>query len=152
MAASKWQVYNKAKTYLMDGTIDLDAATLRMVLAKGSSNASTYTLTAFTELTNVKTTNVGTGAGANHVRTLTASVVSVNASTKKFVFASTNCVFTASGGDMTSVKYAVIYVSGGKVICWSKLTTSTTVTSTNTLTVKADGTNGVFTLSGGTTA
>ena len=39
------------------------------------------------------------------------------------------------------------YVSGGKAICWSKLSTAAfTVTSWNTLTIGANSTGGAFTI------
>ncbi|MCC6359567.1 MAG: hypothetical protein IT450_12555, partial [Phycisphaerales bacterium] len=56
-------------------------------------------------------------------------------------------VFTASGANITSIMYAVIYVSGGKALCWSKLSTAAfSVTSGNTLTIGANSTGGAFTI------
>ena len=76
-------------------------------------------------------------------------VVGANASTYKFTFA--NVVFSTSGGDVTSIMYALIYVSNGAAICWSKLSTAVfTVTNGNTLTIAANATGGAFTISGGT--
>lgn len=144
MSAAAWKVYNLAKKYLNNGTIDLDAATLRMKLCKSTSNASTFTLSTFA--------SVGTpvsGGGYTGIKSLTASVIQgVSAKVYKFTYG--NVVFTASGADVTSIMYAVIGVSGGKAICWSKLSTAAfSVTSTNTLTVGADATGGAFTISGG---
>lgn len=145
MPASAFKVYNEAKQKMLNGGIDLDAATLRMGLFKSTSNASTFTLSAFSELTNAVN-----AAGYTGVKTLTASmIVGANASTYKFTFA--NVVYTASGADITSIMFAVIYVSGGAVITWSKLSTAAfTVTSGNTLTIAANATGGAFTISGGT--
>lgn len=145
MPASAFKVYNEAKQKMLNGGIDLDAATLRMGLFKSTSNASTFTLSAFSELTNPVN-----AAGYTGVKTLTASMIAgANASTYKFTFA--NVVYTASGADVTSIMYAVIYVSGGAVITWSKLSTAAfTVTSGNTLTIAANATGGAFTISGGT--
>lgn len=146
MAASAWRVYNEAKQKMLNGGIDLDAATLRMRLYKSTSNASTFTLSTAASITNQVTTNVKGGG----TKSLTASmVVGANASTYKFTFA--NVVFSTSGGDITSIMYAVIYVSGGAVITWSKLSTAAfSVTSGNTLTIAANATGGAFTISGGT--
>lgn len=146
MAAAAWKVYNEAKQYMLNGTIDLDAASLRMALYKSTSNASTFTLSTGASVSNGVTTNLS-GSG---IRSLTASMIAgANASTYKFTFA--NVIFTASGGDVTSIMYAVIYVSGGKAICWSKLSSAVfTVTSGNTLTIGANSTGGAFTISGGT--
>lgn len=145
MAAAAWKVYNESKQYMLNGTVDLDAATLRMGLFKSTSNASTFTLS-----TGASISNAVNAAGYTGVKSLTASVIAgANASTYKFTFA--NVVFTASGADVTSIMYAVIYVSGGKAICWSKLSTAVfTVSSGNTLTIGANATGGAFTISGGT--
>jgi len=145
MAAAAWKVYNEAKQYMLIGTIDLDAATLRMALHKSTSNASTFTLSTWASVTVPVA-----GGGYTGVKTLTASVTTgANASTYKFTFA--NVTYTASGADITSVMYAVIYISGGKAICWSKLSTAAfTVTNGNTLTIAANATGGAFTISGGT--
>lgn len=145
MAAAAWKVYNEAKQYMLNGTVDLDAATLRMALYKSTSNASTFTLS-----TGASVTNVVNAAGYTGTKTLTASMIAgANASTYKFTFGTV--IFTASGADVTSVMYAVIFVSNGKAICWSKLSTAAfTVTSGNTLSVAANATGGAFTISGGT--
>ena len=44
MAASAWQLYNYAKRYIGNGTITLGAGVVKMVLARTSSNASTFTI------------------------------------------------------------------------------------------------------------
>jgi hypothetical protein len=146
MAAAAWKVYNESKQKFLNGGIDLDTAAVRMALYKSTSNASTFTLSAASEVTNVVN-----AAGYPGAKTLTCSVVAgANASTFKFTFASV--VFTATTGDMTSITYALIYVSGGAAICWSKLSTGAfSVTSGNTLTISANATGGAFTISGGTT-
>lgn len=145
MAAAAWKVYNESKQKFLNGGVDLDTAPMRMALYKSTSNASTFTLSAASELTNVVN-----AAGYTGAKTLTASVIAgANASTYKFTFA--NVVFTASSNDVSSIMYAVIYVSGGAAICWSKLSTAAfTVTSGNTLTISANATGGAFTISGGT--
>ena len=146
MAAAAWKVFNESKQKLLNGGLDLDTAAVRMALYKSTSNVSTFTLSAASEVTNGVTTNLS-GSG---VRTLTCSVIAgANVSTFKFTFA--NTVFTASGGDVTSIMYALIYVSGGAAICWSKLSTAIfTCSSGNTLTIAANATGGAFTISGGT--
>ena len=53
-------------------------------------------------------------------------------------------VFTASGSSLINVKFAVVGVSGGKALCYSKLSTSQfTVTSPNMLTIVFSD-NGLF--------
>jgi hypothetical protein len=144
MAASAWRVYNESKKYLMNGTIDLDAVTLRMALHKSTSNASTYTLSTYASVDTVVD-----AAGYNGPKSLTASVTD---SSSAGIFDVADVIFTASGASITSALYAVIYVSGGHPICWSKLTTTGTisVTTGNTLTVTINA-SGVFRIGGGTT-
>ncbi len=144
MAAAAFKVYNETKRDLINGNIDLELI-MRMALYKSTSNASTFTLSAASELTNVVN-----AAGYTGTKTLTASVIAgANASTSKFPFA--NVIFTASGADITSLMYAVIFESGGSLVCWSKLSTAVfSITSGNTLTIAANSTGGAFTISGGT--
>jgi hypothetical protein len=143
-------VFNEAKLKIMNGALDLDTpAAIRMRLYKSSSNLSTnlYTMSTIASVTNQVTTNVKGGG----TKSLTTSVVvGANASTYKFTFA--NVIWSTSGGDITSVMNALIYLSGGQLIAWSKLSTSIfSVTSGNTLTIAANATGGAFTISGGTT-
>lgn len=144
MAAAAFKVYNETKRDLINGNIDLELI-MRMALYKSTSNTSTFTLSAASELTNVVN-----AAGYTGTKTLTASVVvGANASTYKFTFA--NVIFTASGADITSIMYAVIFESGGSLVCWSKLSTAVfSITNGNTLTIAANATGGAFTISGGT--
>ena len=147
MAASAWRVYNKAKKFLMTGAIDLDTSAMRMKIMKGTKAAavSDYTRSTFASLTHM-TSNITTP-----LRTLTNVAVTAGASAKEIKFDFDDEVFTASGGNLSSVQYAVIGVSGGAALAWSKLSTAAfDVTSSNTLTI-AIHESGAFTLTGGTT-
>ena len=140
MAAGAWTVYNEAKKYLTNGTIDLDTNVLTCKLFKGSSNASTFTLSTLASVT------VAVSGGYTGNKTLGTVVVTQGASAKQIKFDAADFIFTASGADLAAVKYAVIAVSGGKAICWSKLSTTVfTVTSGNTLTVTLNA-SGIFTI------
>lgn len=130
MAAGSYTVYNEAKKYLNNGGIDLDTNVLYDSLFKSTSNASTYTLSNISEVTNAVA-----GGGYTGVKTLTGVVVTAGASAKQIKFDANDSIFTASSGAVGSVMYSVIYASGGKLICWAKLSTAAfTVTSGNTLT------------------
>ena len=112
------------------GLIDLDTNVLYDGLYRSTSNASTYTLSNTSELTNPVT-----GGGYTGAKTLTSVVVTAGASAKQIKFDAADSVFTASGGNIGSIMYSVIYASGGKLIAWAKLSTSAfTVTTGNTLT------------------
>jgi hypothetical protein len=148
MAASAWRVYNEAKKYMLTGDIDLNTSALRMKLLKGTKAAavSDYTRSTFASLT-----HIATNLGLSVLRTLTNVAVTAGASAKEIKFDFDDEVWTASGGDVTSIQYAVIGVSGGKALAWCKLSTAAiTVTSGNTLTITIHA-SGAFTLTGGTT-
>jgi len=138
MAASAWSIYNEAKKYMMDGTLDLDTNTLRIKLCGSASNAATLTLSTFA--------SIGTeasGGGYGHKSLTGVSVTSI-LSAKSYSLDCTAVIFSAVGTNITGVKFAVIGVSGGKVIAYSKLSSSQfTVTAGNTLTITPH-TNGIF--------
>lgn len=147
MAASAWRMYNESKKYLWTGDLDLNGGGLRMKLLAGTKSAavSNYTRSTFASLTHI-VTNVGTP-----VPTPANIYVSAGASAKELRFTFDAVVFTASGGNVTSIQYAVLGISGGKALGWCKLSTAVfTLSSGNTLTITPNA-SGVFTLTGGVT-
>lgn len=141
MAASAYTLYNEAKKYLHNGTIDLDTHVIVEKLFKSTSNASTFTLSTLASISNA----VDAG-GYNGQRALTSVVVTQGASAKQIKLDAADTVTTASGANITSIMYSVIAVSGGKCICWSKLSTAVfSVTSGNTLTNQFNSA-GIFTI------
>lgn len=143
MAASAWQIYNKSKRAIGAGQIVLGTTALKMKLTTSASNASTFTLSTFASVTGEISARGGYVAGG---RALGGLVWTVGASAKSYKFDSTDLVFTASGSALNNVKFAVIGVSAGRVLCWSKLSTAQfTVTTGNTLTVQMAAL-GIFTL------
>jgi hypothetical protein len=151
MAASAWQLYNEAKKYIGNGTITLGAGVFKMVLATSASNASTFTLSAYSELTNeISATGGYVTGGKNLVPATGQWTVGASAKQYKFTYSTVGLTFTASGASLTNVKYAVIRNStgagAGRLLCWCQLSSSQfTVTSPNTLTILPAAT-GVFTL------
>lgn len=147
MAASAWRVYNEAKKYLLTGDIDLNSTIIRVKILAGTKSAavSNYTRSTFASLTHI-TTNLGAA-----IKSLPGLIVTAGASAKEIKFDSTAFIFSASGGAVTSIQYAVIGVSGGKCLAWCKLTTSVfSLSDGNTLTITPHS-SGIFTLTGGTT-
>jgi hypothetical protein len=148
MSASAWRFYNEGKKYLLKADIDLDSALLRVKLVKGTAaaNVSNYTRSTFASITgapsNIKTPHPQSVSGA--------VVTALNGSaTQKFDI--NDPVFQASGGDATSVQYAVIGLSGSKALCWTKLSTAAfSITNGNTFKIVVNP-SGVFKLLGGTT-
>ena len=152
MAASKWQIYKLAKSRMITGLIDLDSGSVRMKLLAGTKAAavSNYARGLAGSLTHL-TTNLSAA-------TLTVSgyaITSLNAS--QFMFDSTAVIFKATGGNVTSIQYAVIYTSGASAgasfaIGWCKLSSAAfQLSDGNTLTVTPNA-SGYFTLGGGVTA
>lgn len=151
MAATAWQLYNEAKQFIGNGTITLGAGVFKMVLARSASNASTFTLSAYSELTNEISATGGYVVGGRNLVPATGQwTVGASAKQYKFTYSTIGLTFTASGASLTNVKFAVIRNStgagAGRLLCFCRLSSSQfTVTSPNTLTILPAAT-GVFTL------
>jgi len=151
MAASAWQLYNEAKKYIGNGSITLGAGVFKMVLAQSASNASTFTLSAYSEITNEVAAAGGYVTGGRDLVPATAQwTVGASAKQMKFTMSSIGLAFTASGASLVNIKYAILRNStgatAGRLLCWCQLSSSQfTVASPNTLTVLPAAT-GIFTL------
>jgi hypothetical protein len=147
MAASAWQLYNDGKRYIGNGTIELGVNNFKMALFRSASNASTFTLSTFASLTNEISATGGYVSGGKALVPATGQwTTGASAKQMKFTYSTIGLTFTASGASLTNVKYAVIYNSAGKLLCFCQLSSAQfTVTSPNTLTVLPAAT-GVFTL------
>lgn len=143
MAATAWLLYNEAKKYIGNGTIVLGTSAFKLKLTTSASNASTFTLSTFASVNNEISARGGYVANG---RALASMVWTVGASAKQYKFDCDDVVITASGSALNNVKFAVIGLSGGKALCWSRLSTSQfTISSPNTLTIQMAAT-GVFTM------
>ena len=151
MAASAWQLYNEAKYYIGNGTIRLGTGVFKMVLLKSASNASTFTLSTYAQLSAEVATAAGYVAGGRALVPATGQwVQGASAKQQKFTMSAIGIAFTASGANIANIKFAVIRNStgttAGRLLCWCKLSTSQfTVATPNTLTVLPAAT-GIFTL------
>jgi hypothetical protein len=147
MAASAWQLYNDGKRYIGNGTIELGVGNFKMALFRSASNASTFTLSTFASLTNEISATGGYVTGGKALVPGTGQwTVGASAKQMKFTYSTVGLTFTASGASLNNIRYAVIYQSGGKLLCFCQLSsTQFTVSSPNTLTVLPAAT-GVFTL------
>lgn len=143
MAATAWTLYNRAKYFIGNGTLQLGTTTFKLKLCTSASNAETLTVSTFAGVT--QEISIRGGYVANG-KALTTMVWNTGASAKQYKFDADDVVFTASGSSLINVKYAVIGVSNGKVLCYSKLSTSAfTITSPNTLTIQMNSA-GIFTM------
>jgi hypothetical protein len=144
MAATAFKLYNEAKKYIGSADLDLDLATFKMKLCTSASNAETLTLSTFASVTGEVTPAGGYVANG---KALTGVTWAQGASAQQYRFDADNIVYTASGAEISNIKYAVIGISGGKVLCWSKLTaTQFNLAAGNTLTVAYANPDGIFTL------
>jgi hypothetical protein len=150
MAAAAWQIYDKFKLHMAGGLVDLDADIWRVSLYKDTTNATLDTLCVRSEVTcEVPELNGYSSSG----KTLSATTWTQPApGTSRFD--STAVFWSASGGSITSIEYAVIWRSGSAVACEflmgrSQLSTSEfPLTTGNRLTITPSA-NGIFELSGG---
>jgi len=146
MAASPWAFYNIAKKRIGNGDILLDAGIWKVVLSGSASNASLATLSKTSQITDELAVQGGYVAGG---RTLSTVAWTIAGGSVKFD--ACDLIFTASGANLSDIKYAVIHTSVGAVtsgylLCWSKLSTAQfTVTTGNTLTIQMAAA-GIFTL------
>ena len=151
MAATAWQLYNKAKQSIGNGTITLGAGVFKMLLARTSSNASTFTLSTYASITNEISATGGYVTGGKNLIPATAYWTSGTSSkSMKFTMSTVGLAFTASGASLTNIRYAILRNStgagAGKLLCFCQLSSAQfTVTSPNTLTVLPAAT-GIFTL------
>ena len=147
MAAGNWLAYNEAKKYLVTGDLDLNGGALRMKLVSAAKAAavSNFTRSTFASLTHI-TTNLKTP-----VKTPGAIAVTAGTSAKQTKFTTSEVIFSASGGTVTSIQYAVLGISGGKALGWCKLSTASfSLAAGNNLSVTPNA-SGIFTLTGGVT-
>jgi hypothetical protein len=147
-AAGAWTFYNEAKKYLMQGDIDLNSSTFRMGLYTSASNAATATLSRHDQVTNECSEANGYSSSG---KALAAVTWTAGASASEMRFDATANIWTALGGNIANVKFAVLFIEGAsagarKLVAYSQLSTSQfTITTGNTLTVTPSA-NGLFEL------
>jgi len=143
MAATAWSIYNLAKKYLGNGTIQLGVNVFKVQLHQSASNASTFTLSTAASVTSEVANGNGYVTGG---KSLTSITWTTGASAKQYAFDSADPIWTATGGTIPNIKFAVIKNSAGKLVCWSRLTTAQfTLAQNNTLTIQMNAA-GIFTL------
>lgn len=155
MAAGKWKLYNKAKFYIGDGTLDLDLTTnwkLALFLSTSNCNTLSTGTGVYGDLTNEHANGNGYTTGG-----VALSGITWTESSGTITFDCTDPVFTASGGSIVN-RFGVIYkdatvnsiVKPLLAVCLADTAPADiTTTSGNTLTWTINA-SGVFTLSGAT--
>lgn len=141
MAAGAWTFTDEGRTKLLDGTFDIDSDTWKIALFLSTSNIGASSTTYAGVTNEVASANGYTTGGITIVLALTGT-------TTVKVTTATSMVWTASGGSITA-RFAVIYESGGRVLCYCLLDSTpadVTATDGNTLTITMNA-SGTFTLS-----
>ena len=146
MAATAWAFYNSFREKLGEGDFDLSGTSVNFTMSlhtsAASANATNAVLSTYASIANEVANGNGYATGGVSVTSRTWASVA----TDKYRFDSTAVIWTATGGTIPNVKYAVIYKSGGALVCMSKLTTSQfTLAEDNTLTVTPSA-SGIFEL------
>lgn len=148
MAAGVWTVYNLAKKKIGNGSISLAATVFRMTLHTSASNAATATLGVYNSLTGEVTEANGYSSSG---KALTSEVWTVGASAGQYKFDADDSFWSASGGAISAIKFAVIWLSAAAsanrhLLCRSTLSTSQfSLSSGNRMTIQQAAT-GILTL------
>ena len=146
MAAGTWTFPDASRTYLLNGTMDLDTDLFKVALHLVSGTQPGASTTTWAGLsTSEHAAQYGYTAGGLPTGSGTALELTGTASVK--VTESTSYVWTASGGSITA-KWAVLYEVAGNVLCYCLLDSGgadVTATSGNTLTITMNA-SGIFTL------
>lgn len=147
MAAGAWTVYNEAKKYIGNGTISF-AGAFRISLHTSASNANTATLSIQNELTGEVTEANGYSSSG---KTMANEAWTVGASAGQYKFDADDVFWSANGGSIANIKFAVIWASAAasasrKLLCRSQLSTGQFSISTgNRLTIQMNA-SGILTL------
>lgn len=148
MAAGAWSVYNLAKKKIGNATLSLASTVFRMTLHTSASNANTATLGVYGSLTNEVTEANGYSSSG---KALANEVWTVGASAGQYKFDADDPFWSANGGTIPNIKFAVIWISGAStngrhLLCRSQLSTSQfTLSSGNRLTITLNA-SGILTL------
>lgn len=127
MAAAAWIVYPRAKRHLGLGNIDLSGV-IRCTLHTSASNASD----ASGNVSIISSVNneIADGNGySTSGKTMSANTWTAGASAKEYRLDSTAVFWSANGGSIANIKFAVLWMSGASAgarysLAFSKLSTS----------------------------
>jgi hypothetical protein len=148
MAAQPWKVYNLSKKKIGNATLSLASTVFRITLHTSASNAATLTLGIYNSVTGEVTEANGYSSSG---KALTSERWTVGASAKQYMFDVGDILWTATGGAISNIKLAVIWLSAATsanrhLLCNASLTSSQfTLAQNNTLTLQM-ATTGVLTL------
>jgi hypothetical protein len=132
--------YNKFNIFLenqFEGVHDWDGSVFKILL---TNTAPVATNSVKADLTEISAGNGYTAGG-------TATTITTSRSSGTFKAAGSDVVFTASGGTIGPLRYAVLYddtSASDSLVAWWDYGSSITLNSGETFTVDFDATNGIF--------
>jgi len=144
MAASAWSFYNSFREYVGKAEYDIVADVFKMaIFTNSTTTVTTKTLSTYASLNGEVANGNGYLTGGKNM----ASKTWASVATDKYRFGAANLIWTASGGTISNIQYAVLYKNSGKLIAYSQLTTTAfNLAQDNTITI-APSANGIFELS-----
>jgi hypothetical protein len=134
--------YNKFNAFtqdLVNAKHNFGTNTVKVLLTNTAPSA--------TNAVKADVTEISAGNGYTAGGTTTTISISTSAGTAKVT--ASDIVFTASGGSIGPLRYAVVYnatTAANPLIAWFDYGSSITLNDTETLTVDFDNTNGLFTV------
>ena len=144
MAASAWSFYNSFREYVGKAEYAIVADVFKMaIFTNSTTTVTTKTLSTYASLNGEVANGNGYLTGGKNM----ASKTWASVATDKYRFGAANLIWTASGGTISNIQYAVLYKDSGKLIAYSQLTTTAfNLATDNTITI-APSANGIFELS-----
>jgi hypothetical protein len=148
MAVGAWAVYNLAKKKIGNASLSLASTAFRLQLHTSASNANTATLGTIASVDNQVTEANGYSSSG---KALTGETWTVGASAGQYRFDADDVFWSANGGTIPNIKFAVIWISGASagarhLLCRSQLSTSQfTISAGNRLTIAMNA-SGILTL------
>lgn len=138
---ASFQKFNQFTKDLVDGVHDFDGHSFKVLLTNTAPVATNSVKANLTEI------SAGNGYSAGG----TATTLSTSTSSGTAKVTATDVVFTAAGGPIGPLRYAVLYNDtpsspADPLIGFYDYGSSITLADTETLTVDFDGTNGVLTI------
>lgn len=152
MAAAAFKIYNLAKKRIGNGQINLASGNFRMQIHTSASNAANVALGTIQTRQSVTSEVTEANGYSSSGKPLTGRVWTIGTGATQYKFDFDDVVWTATGGTLPNLKFAVIWQSGASagaqyLLAYASLTSAQfTVATGNTVTIVIN-VNGCFTMS-----
>ena len=144
MAAGAWIIFDGFQQALGDANMDLGGGTFYCALFTSAANLSAGANSALSSFGSVTGEVAEANGYSSSGKTLSATTWAAGASGGVRRFDSTAVFWSANGGNISAIKFGVVWQSGGRLVCYSTLSTSQfSLTDTNRLTITPSA-NGLF--------